>query len=41
MSDLEKFNSEKLSTPEMKQVQGGNWADDLLKVVKKIEDILP
>lgn len=33
MSNLEKFNSTKLSTSEMKEVQGGNWLDEVVKAV--------
>jgi len=38
MDNLKKFEFEKLDSSEMKEVQGGNLVDDLLKVV---EGLLP
>ncbi|MBS7252687.1 hypothetical protein [Flavobacterium branchiicola] len=40
MDNLEKFNSERLDSCEMKQVQGGDWLDDVLQVVEKLEPII-
>ncbi|WP_276378681.1 hypothetical protein [Flavobacterium sp. H4147] len=40
MNDLEKFNLEKLSPSEMKEVHGGGLLDTILDTVKSVEDVV-
>ncbi|MET3027082.1 hypothetical protein ABXT06_10410 [Flavobacterium sp. UW10123] len=40
MDNFEKFNSEKLSASEMKEVQGEGILDDLLKVVDTVTPLV-
>lgn len=40
MNDLEKFNLEKLSPSEMKEVHGGGLLDTILDAVKSVEDVV-
>lgn len=40
MDNLEKLNFTELSSSEMKEVQGGDWVGDVLKVVEKIVPVI-
>lgn len=40
MDNFEKFNLEKLSASEMKEVQGGGVLDDLNEVIKSLAPII-
>jgi len=40
MDNLKKFEFEALDSSEMKEVQGGNLFDDLVKVIKSLEPII-
>lgn len=41
MDNLEKFKVTELDSSEMKQVQGGNWLDDTLKIVEGLPIVGP
>ncbi|MET3020535.1 hypothetical protein [Flavobacterium hydatis] len=40
MKNLKNLNFTELSRSEMKQVQGGGWLDDVLKVVQVLEPLI-
>ncbi|WKL47315.1 hypothetical protein Q1W71_20425 [Flavobacterium pectinovorum] len=40
MDTLKKFEFEKLDASEMEQVQGGNWLDDVLKIIEAVVPVI-